>query len=102
MYAYHAAPWSHQYDERNRITHQTRTKQRVNEEWTSWAREKYEWRTSWTWEEVMAGDKSLPWKQVEIAQEVTIRGDTASTEAREAAPQKMFGGEHGQIGRVRG
>ncbi|XP_070986019.1 cell adhesion molecule CEACAM6-like [Oncorhynchus clarkii lewisi] len=44
------------------ITHQ-RTKQRVNEEWTSWAREKDEWRTSWTWEEVMAGDKSLPWKQ---------------------------------------
>ena len=26
-------------------------------------------KTSWTWEEVMAGDKTLPWKQVERAQE---------------------------------
>jgi hypothetical protein len=69
MFAYDAAPWSHPYNEHDRRSHCKKTKLHVQEEWTSWAREKDEWRTSWTWEEVMAGDKTLPLKQVEIAQE---------------------------------
>ena len=69
MFAQHDAPWSPVYDDRDRTTHQKKTKQRVKKEWTPCTREKEEWRTSWTWEEVMAGDKTLPWNQVEIAQE---------------------------------
>ena len=32
MYAYHTAPWSPHYDDRDRTTHTTRTKQREKEE----------------------------------------------------------------------
>jgi hypothetical protein len=31
MYAFHAVPWSPPYDNRDKITHQTRTKQREKE-----------------------------------------------------------------------
>ncbi|CDQ81816.1 unnamed protein product [Oncorhynchus mykiss] len=37
----------------SRRSHHQRTKQAVQEEQGSWAREKREWRTSWTWEEIM-------------------------------------------------
>ena len=66
--AYHAAPWSNQsLNDRDRRSHHQRTRQRGQEEQGSWAREKREWRTSWTWEEIMAGDKTLTWKQAEAA-----------------------------------
>ena len=73
MYSYHATPWSPLYDERDRITHHKRTKQRDKEEQrfveSRTRDERLDGKTSWTWEEVMAGDKTLPWKQVERAQE---------------------------------
>jgi hypothetical protein len=100
MYAYHAAPWSPPYNERDRTTHHKRTKQRTKEEWTSWTREKEEWRTSWTWEEVMAGDKTLPWKQVERAQEERQRYEgTRLARKPERHPQYIFllGGAHEEI-----
>ena len=47
----YAVPWSDiHYNERDRISHRNRTKQR-------------EEKVSWAWEEIMAGDESLPWKQ---------------------------------------
>ena len=53
MYAYHAAPWSHRYDERDRITYQTRTKQREKKEQHLLGK--------WTWEEILDG--AGPWTQ---------------------------------------
>jgi hypothetical protein len=53
MYSNHAALLSPRYDERDRITHQTRTKQRENEEQCIMGK--------WTWEEVLDG--AGPWSQ---------------------------------------
>ena len=68
MNSYHAAPWSPPYNERDRIIHHKRTKQRDEEEQrfveSRTQDEILDGKTSWTLEEVMAGDKTLPWKQV--------------------------------------
>ena len=53
MYAYHAAPWSDSYNERDRRTHHKRTKQHVQEE-----------KTSWTWDEILDGKGSLTWEEI--------------------------------------
>jgi hypothetical protein len=53
MYSYHTAPWYPRYDERDRITHQKRTKQREKEEQRLMGR--------WTWEEILDG--AGPWTQ---------------------------------------
>ena len=61
MNTFHAALWSTlptTNESRYRRSHHQRTKQHGQKEQGSWAREKREWRTSWTWEEVMAGDKT--------------------------------------------
>jgi hypothetical protein len=61
----HAARWSEyassSYDERDRISHHTRTKQRAQEGMASWSLEEIEERISWTWEEVLARHERLPW-----------------------------------------
>jgi hypothetical protein len=54
MYSYHAAPCSPRYDERDRKTHQTRTKQREKEEQRLMGK--------WTWEEILNG--AGPWTQL--------------------------------------
>ena len=72
MYSNHAAPWSHRYNERDRITHQTRTKQREKEEQRMIEQTAWTWdeildgKGSWTWEEILAGEDRLPWRQVEM------------------------------------
>ena len=65
--------------------------------------EKEEWRTSWTWEEVMARDKTLSWRQVEIAQEEWRRYEgTRLARKPERQPQDLFCGEaHEEIAWVR-
>ena len=62
MYSNHAAPWTHHYDERDRITHNNRTKQCEKEEQTLWTWEEIlDGKRSWTMEEILAG--AGPWTQ---------------------------------------
>ena len=53
MYSHHSAPWSPPCNERDRITHQTRTKQCEKEEQRLMGR--------WNWEEILDG--AGPWTQ---------------------------------------
>ena len=53
MYSSHAAPWSHPFNERDRMTHQTRTRQREKDEQRLMGK--------WTWEEILDG--AGPWTQ---------------------------------------
>ena len=75
---------------RDRISHHNGTKQRAREEMASWSLEEIRKTISWTWEEIMAGDKSLPWKQAEAAKEGQRRGRGR----RPQKPQSFFWGRH--------
>ena len=71
MYAYHAAPWSNpSFNEHNKRSHHKQTKQRGQEEQTSWTWEDIlDDKGSWMWEEIQAGKDRLPWEQTEAARE---------------------------------
>ena len=76
----HAAPWSDPYYERDRRSHQQRTKQRAQEREVSWTWEEIlDGKGSWTWEEILAGQDHLPWRE---------------------SPRSMRGQQQGQGGRT--
>ena len=110
MDTYHAVPWSdlsysssEEEDERYRITHQPRTKQRGNGQWQKS-------QDSWTWEEILDGKG--PWAQAGEYRRLKAELEAAKAERRwyeEAARQRgwderqtqtFLGGSHGECGYV--
>ncbi|CAB1332394.1 unnamed protein product [Coregonus sp. 'balchen'] len=95
MYAYHAAPWSASYDDRDRRSHQRRTKQRVQEQTPGKELEKLamsqvgEW---WSWEDMFAGRG--PWAKVKALAREEVRRQQCRRRTGERQPQEMFWGGH--------
>ena len=80
----YAVPWSdHYYGHRDRTSHPQRTKQRAQEE-----------EVSWTWEEILAGQDRLPWRE----SPKSMRGQQRRRGGRPQKPQEIvFWGAHGAV-----
>ena len=83
MNTFHAVLWSHSFnDGRDRSSHHQVPMQRAQE-----------WRTFWNWEEEMAVDKTLPWKQAEAARGERRRDRESRTRFKhERQPPQKIGG----------
>ena len=111
MDTYHAAFWSDlsysssDEEDRYRTTHRQRTKQRGERD--SWTGEQRYLEYETTWEEIERwsvdpGRVPEPaWDSLEQCENGVGDTNTAGKEAREAAPKNVFGGAHGECGRVR-